>query len=111
VLVAVLWAASAHLTIHPIHVLGKPVASHKRHTPLDDSIHGVQLAAGWSHLQHHLSALLAYRGGESKITILDIEPLAECEGLCAIYRGLASYIEVARVGLTSKVWLVEVRFV
>jgi len=102
-LVAVLWATAAHLTIHPIHVLGKPIASHKCHPPLDDLVHGVQLAAGWSHLQHNLPTLLADRGGKRKISILDIEPLAVCEGLRAVYRGLPSCIEVAWVGLQLRV--------
>jgi len=83
--VAMFWTAAALLTVHPIHVLGKPVTSHKGHALLDDFIHGVQLAAAGAHLQDHLLAVLADGGGKDEVSVLLVEPLAVGEGLCAVY--------------------------
>jgi len=97
------WAAPALLTIHPIHVLSEPIARHEGHAPLDDLVHGIQLAAAWAHLQDHLFALLADGGGEGEISVLFIETLTVGEGLCAVDGRLASWAEIAPMGLQLRV--------
>lgn len=47
--VAMLCAASTHLSIHPVHVSSKPVACHKSHTFLQLSQHGIELPAARPH--------------------------------------------------------------
>jgi len=84
------WTAAALLTVHPVHILCKPIACHKGHALLDDFKHGIQLAAARTHFQNHLFALLAHGGSEGEISVLHIEALAVCEGLCAVDGRLAS---------------------
>merc|ERR1719336_2033886 len=96
--VAVLRTAAADLPVHPIHVLGEPVARHERHALLQLSKHVVHLMVG-IHAHHDLTPLLTERRGESEVISVHVETLREGKGLVAIDRGARTRIEVAGMGL------------
>jgi len=93
-----LGTTAANLPIHPIHVLGEPVACHERHALLQLSQHVCHLMVG-IHAHHEVAPLLAERGREGKVASIYIEPLREGEGLVAVDGGARTRIEVAGVGL------------
>merc|ERR1719336_76771 len=96
--VAVLRTAAADLPVHPIHVLGEPVARHERHALLQLSKHVVHLMV-WVHAHHDLTPLLAQCRRESEVASVHVEALRECEGLVAVDGGACTRVEVAGVGL------------
>jgi hypothetical protein len=93
-----LGTTAADLPVHPVHVLGEPVARHERHALLQLSQHVRHLMVG-IHAHHELAPLLAERRREGKVASVCIEPLREGEGLVAVDGGARTRIEVAGVGL------------
>jgi len=94
----VLGTTAADLPVHPIHVLGEPIARHKRHALLQLSQHVRHLVVG-IHAHHVCTPLLAHRCREGEIASIHVEPLREGEGLVAVDGGARTRIEVAGVGL------------
>jgi len=93
-----LGTTATDLAVHPIHVLGEPVARHERHALLQLSQHVRHLMVG-IHAHHNLAPLLAERRREGKVVSIYIEALREGEGLVAVDGGARTRIEVAGVGL------------
>jgi len=93
-----LGTTAADLPIHPIHVLGEPVARHERHALLQLSQHVRHLMVG-IHAHHDLTPFLAERRREGKVASIHVKPLREGEGLVAVDGGPCTRIEVAGVGL------------
>jgi len=94
----VLRTTAADLPVHPIHVLGEPVARHERHALLQLSQHVIHLMVG-IHAHHDLTPLLAERRREGEVTSIHVESLREGEGLVAVDGSARTRIEVAAVGL------------
>jgi len=111
----VLRATAADLPVHPVHVLGEPVARHERHALLQLSQHVVHLMVG-IHAHHDLAPVLAQGRREGEVTSIHIETLRESEGLVAVNGGARTRIEVAGVGLdfgvtplvASPIWVAAV---
>jgi len=82
----VLSTIAADLPIHPIHVLGEPIARHKRHALPQLSKHIGHLAIG-IHAHHVLTPLLAQCRREGKIVSIHVESLREGERLVAVDGG------------------------
>lgn len=93
-----LGTTAADLPVHPVHVLGGPVARHERHALLQLSQHVRHLMVG-IHAHHDLTPLLAERRREGEVASIHVEPLREGEGLVAVDGGARTRIEVAGVGL------------
>jgi len=111
----VLRTTAADLSIHPIHVLGEPVACDECHALLQLSQHVVHLMVG-IHAHDHLTPLLAECRREGEITSVHVKTLREGEGLVAVDGGACACIEVAGVGfdfgvtplVASPVWVTAV---
>jgi hypothetical protein len=88
-------AATARITVHPIHVGREPVTRHEGHALFNLFQHGVQLRVPRAHAQGHLPALLAHGGGEREVVPIDVEPLREGERLPAVNGVLGAWTEVA----------------
>jgi hypothetical protein len=93
-----LGTTAADLPIHPVHVLGEPIARYERHALLQLSQHVRHLMVG-IHAHHDLAPLLAEGRREGEIASICIEPLREGEGLVAVDCGARTCIEVAGVRL------------
>merc|ERR1719384_2684857 len=95
---SVLCTTAAQLTVHPIHVLCKPIASHKCHSPVQHLPHGIQLLVAGAHCFHHLSTLLRHGRCESEVVPIHIEFLRESEGLLAVDGVLRSRTKFVPMG-------------
>jgi len=94
----VLGTTAADLPVHPIHVLGEPIACYERHAFLQLPQHVRHLMVG-IHAHHNLAPLLAERRREGEVASIHIKSLREGEGLVAVDGGACARIEVAAVGL------------
>jgi len=94
---------STHFPVHPIHILGKPIASHERHTFPQLTQHGVQLRTAWTHSHHHLAAFLAHCGGERKVITINVESLRKGKGFAAVDGVPRARTEVTGMGFDFRV--------
>jgi len=81
-----LCTGTTDLPVHPVHVLGEPIACHERHAFLQLAQHVFHLMVG-IHAHHNLTTLLADCCGECEVTSIHIETLREGEGLVAVDSG------------------------
>jgi hypothetical protein len=82
--VAMLRPISAHLPIHPIHVLGKPIPGNECHSLPQLLQHRIQLRTARPHAQDNLTVLLTDCRGECEIVAINIELLGIGEGLATV---------------------------